>query len=88
MTDVQGVNIFAIRLDVILQQRNEAAGASSFNIGAFNLGNALGAWLGGTVIDHGPGLTALPWVAALLPLAAAALALKGLRASRVATATC
>ena len=29
--------------------------ASSFNIAAFNLGNALGAWLGGVVIDHGPG---------------------------------
>jgi DHA1 family inner membrane transport protein len=74
----------------VLEKSNGAGQslASSFNIGAFNLGNALGAWLGGTVIDHGPGLTALPWVAALLPLVAAALALKGLRASRVATATC
>jgi DHA1 family inner membrane transport protein len=74
----------------VLEKSNGAGQslASSFNIGAFNLGNALGAWLGGTVIDHGPGLPALPWVAALLPLVAAALALKGLRASRVATATC
>ncbi|MFX7849513.1 MFS transporter, partial [Acinetobacter baumannii] len=30
--------------------------ASSFNIAAFNLGNAIGAWLGGVVIDRGPGL--------------------------------
>jgi DHA1 family inner membrane transport protein len=44
--------------------------ASSFNIAAFNLGNAIGAWLGGFVIDHGPGLGAVPWVAALVPLAA------------------
>jgi DHA1 family inner membrane transport protein len=48
--------------------------ASSFNIAAFNLGNAIGAWLGGFVIDHGPGLGAVPWVAALAPLAAAAVA--------------
>ena len=37
--------------------------ASSFNIGAFNLGHALGAWLGGEVIDQGLGLAALPWSA-------------------------
>jgi DHA1 family inner membrane transport protein len=48
--------------------------ASSFNIAAFNLGNAIGAWLGGFVIDHGLGLGAVPWVAALVPLAAAAVA--------------
>jgi MFS transporter, DHA1 family, inner membrane transport protein len=49
--------------------------ASSFNIAAFNLGNAIGAWLGGIVIDHGPGLGAIPWVAALVPLAGLLLAL-------------
>lgn len=48
--------------------------ASSFNIAAFNLGNAIGAWLGGVVIDHGPGLSAIPWIAGLVPLAALALA--------------
>ncbi|WP_246197536.1 MFS transporter [Pseudoxanthomonas sacheonensis] len=49
--------------------------ASSLNIGAFNLGNAFGAWLGGVVIVHGPGLTALPWVAALVPFSAFLVAL-------------
>ncbi|WP_342360847.1 MFS transporter [Terrarubrum flagellatum] len=49
--------------------------ASSFNIGAFNLGNAIGAWLGGVVIDHGPGLGAVPLVAAIIPLIAFAVAL-------------
>ncbi|MEH2510245.1 DHA1 family inner membrane transport protein [Nitrobacteraceae bacterium AZCC 1564] len=49
--------------------------ASSFNIAAFNLGNAIGAWLGGVVIDRGPGLAALPWVAALVPLTGLVLAL-------------
>lgn len=38
--------------------------ASAFNIAAFNLGNAIGAWLGGVTIDHGPGLAATPLVAA------------------------
>lgn len=78
-------------LQMWVLEKSSGAGqslASSFNIGAFNLGNALGAWLGGVTIDHGPGLPALPWVAALLPLIAAALAFKGLRASRLAAATC
>ena len=49
--------------------------ASSLNIGAFNLGNAFGAWLGGVVIMHGPGLEALPWLAALVPFSASLVAL-------------
>lgn len=48
--------------------------ASSINIGAFNLGNAIGAWLGGLAIDHGPGLVVLPWVGAALPLIAVGIA--------------
>ncbi|MEP9375565.1 MFS transporter [Aquabacter sp. CN5-332] len=53
--------------------------ASSFNIAAFNLGNAIGAWLGGVVIDQGPGLSAIPWVAGLVPLAAMAVAYGAVR---------
>jgi MFS transporter, DHA1 family, inner membrane transport protein len=49
--------------------------ASSFNIAAFNLGNAIGAWLGGVVIDKGLGLGAIPWIAALVPLSGLLLAL-------------
>lgn len=48
--------------------------ASSLNIAAFNLGNALGAWLGGVVIDRGPGLAALPWVASALTVCGLAVA--------------
>jgi DHA1 family inner membrane transport protein len=59
--------------------------ASSLNIGAFNLGNAFGAWLGGFVIDHGAGLPAVPFAAALVTLAGAATALAGLRAARPST---
>jgi len=51
--------------------------ASSFNIAAFNLGNALGAWLGGVVVEQGAGLVALPLVAAALPVAGIATALLG-----------
>jgi DHA1 family inner membrane transport protein len=60
----------------VLQQAGGAGQglASSLNIAAFNLGNAFGAWLGGAVIAHGPGLGAVPLVAALVPLSALALA--------------
>jgi MFS transporter, DHA1 family, inner membrane transport protein len=44
--------------------------ASTLNIGAFNVGNAGGAWLGGLAIGHGYGLDALPWVAAAVTVAA------------------
>ncbi|MGV9247689.1 MFS transporter [Streptomyces sp. NPDC003710] len=40
--------------------------ASAANIGAFNLGNALAAWLGGMVIAAGLGYTSPNWVGALL----------------------
>ncbi|MBN6151465.1 MFS transporter [Xanthomonas sp. AmX2] len=60
--------------------------ASSLNIGAFNLGNALGAWLGGAVIAHGAALGHLTWIAALVTSAGLALALVALRLPQ-ATAT-
>ena len=75
-----GVAAFATVAPMQLRVLEKAAGAgqnlaSSLNIAAFNLGNALGAWVGGAVIDHGPGLRALGWVAALLTLAGLAIAL-------------
>lgn len=48
--------------------------ASALNIGAFNLGNALSAWLGGLVIAAGLGYTAPNWVGAVLAAAALVLA--------------
>lgn len=56
--------------------------ASSLNIAAFNLGNALGAWVGGVTIDHGPGLAALPVAAAALTVGGLAIALVSLRMDR------
>ena len=44
--------------------------ASSINIGAFNLGNALGAALGGAVITVGLGYAWIPATAAVLSLSA------------------
>jgi len=49
--------------------------ASSLNIAAFNLGNALGAWAGGITIDAGLGFAALPLVAAAITLFGLAVAL-------------
>lgn len=72
-------------LQMWVLEKAEGAGqslASSFNIAAFNLGNAAGAWLGGMVIAHSPGLGAVTWVAALLPLAALAVAALALRLER------
>ncbi len=43
---------------------------STLNIGAFNVGNALGAWVGGLVISQGFGLTTVPLAAAVLAILA------------------
>jgi MFS transporter, DHA1 family, inner membrane transport protein len=61
-----GVLAFAIvpPLQILIVNRASDAPnlASTLNQGAFNLGNATGAWLGGCVISAGAPLTALPWV--------------------------
>lgn len=49
--------------------------ASSVNIGLFNLGNAIGAWVGGFVIAAGFGYASPNWAGALLSLVALVLAL-------------
>jgi DHA1 family inner membrane transport protein len=64
-----------------LQKRvlDQASGAptlaSAVNIGAFNLGNALAAWLGGLVIAAGHSYTSANWVGVALTAAALVLAL-------------
>ncbi|MDD0842916.1 MFS transporter [Pseudomonas sp. Gutcm_11s] len=51
----------------VMQAAAQAPGlASSVNVGAFNLGNALGAALGGAAISQGLGYAAVPWVGAAL----------------------
>jgi DHA1 family inner membrane transport protein len=72
----------------------EAAGpagqtlASSLNIAAFNLGNALGAWVGSMVIDHGPGLPALPVAGAIITAYGLVLAIFSLRRDRQPAVVC
>jgi DHA1 family inner membrane transport protein len=78
-----GIAAFAtvppLQLWVLQKAEGAQTLASSLNIGAFNLGNALGAWLGGVVIEHGPGLGSLTWTAALVTAAGIAVALWSLR---------
>lgn len=52
--------------------------ASSVNIAAFNLGNAIGAWVGGIALSAF-GLGAITWAAAVFPLAAIGIALLAAR---------
>jgi MFS transporter, DHA1 family, inner membrane transport protein len=53
--------------------------ASTLNIGAFNIGNAFGAWLGGRVLSAGYPLDALPLAAALVTVAAVGVTALALR---------
>ncbi|MCY1412616.1 hypothetical protein D9M71_280270 [compost metagenome] len=49
--------------------------AAAVNIGLFNLGNAIGAWVGGSVIGAGFGLVVPNWAGGFLSLGALTLAL-------------
>jgi len=90
-TGLLGMAMFAtvapLQMWILRRAADAPSLASSLNIGAFNLANALGAWLGSEAVARGAGLTALPWLAALVTIvgiALAAWALRGHRASRAA----
>ena len=90
-TGLLGMAMFAtvapLQMWVLRQAAHAPSLASSLNIGAFNLANALGAWLGSAAVARGAGLTALPWIAAavtVLGIALAAQALRGQRAAQTA----
>lgn len=55
---------------VVRQAGDTPSLASTFNQSAFNLGNALGAWMGGALLGAGAALIELPLAAALVLLAA------------------
>ena len=59
----------ALQINVVRYGHDAPHLVSTLNISAFNLGNALGAWLGGVVIGHSAGLRGVPVAAALLALA-------------------
>lgn len=69
---VWGVFAFAtvppLQMRVVAKAGEAPNLASTLNIGAFNLGNAFGAWLGGAVIAQGAPLSALPLAGALVAL--------------------
>lgn len=56
--------------------------AASFNIGMFNLGNALGAWAGGVTIAAGFGLASPNWAGAILSFIALGLAFLAWQSAR------
>ncbi|WP_370123495.1 MFS transporter [Bradyrhizobium sp. USDA 329] len=88
---VWGAATFAIVPPVqmrVMQAASEAPGlASSINVGAFNLGNAVGAAVGGGVISLGLGYAAIPIAGAVLAAAGLALVWLGAR-RRVAMNPC
>ena len=82
-----GIAAFATVAPMQLHVLEKASGAgqnlaSSLNIAAFNLGNALGAWVGGLTVESGLGLQSLGWVAAVITLAGLAVALWSRAADR------
>nr|WP_244997636.1 MFS transporter [Pseudomonas viridiflava] len=60
----------ALQINVVTFGKAAPNLVSTLNIGAFNVGNALGAWIGGSVIAHGLGLTRVPLAAAALAVLA------------------
>jgi len=67
--NVPGLQLYVVQL--AKQYRpNGVDVASALNIAAFNLGIALGAWIGGLVVASPLGLGATPWVGAILVAAA------------------
>jgi len=59
----------AFQMRVLAKAKGSPNIASALNISSFNLANAGGAYLGGWVIDSGPGLGSLPSVAAIVTTA-------------------
>ena len=55
-----------LQINVVRHGKEAPNLVSTLNISAFNVGNALGAWVGGAVIDKGYGLTSVPVAAAAL----------------------
>ena len=68
----------ALQINVVNFGRDAPNFVSTLNIGAFNLGNALGAWAGGLVIERGYGV-------GQVPLASGAIALLALAVTAIAT---
>lgn len=62
-----------LQLRVVDKAKGAPNLASAFNIAAFNVGSAGGAYLGGVVLDSRLGLNAVPWVGAVVTTVAISL---------------
>lgn len=86
-----GVAAFAtvpgLQMQVMRQAADAPNLAATLNIGAFNVGNALGAWLGGAALSRGAPLDKLPWLAAAMTLGAIGLCLIAMRMAAPTVAT-
>ncbi|WP_296103784.1 MFS transporter [uncultured Agrobacterium sp.] len=85
--NVPGLQLYVVQLAKRFRP-NAIDVASALNIAAFNLGIAVGAWIGGMVVASPLGLGATPWVGAMLVSSALVLtlisaSLDGKRADRV-----
>ncbi|MFC3053626.1 MFS transporter [Kordiimonas pumila] len=66
---VPGLQLYVVQLAKV-HRPGAVDVASALNIAAFNLGIALGAWVGGLVVASPLGLGATPWVGSILVIAA------------------
>ncbi|WP_188576130.1 MFS transporter [Tistrella bauzanensis] len=55
-----------LQMRVVTEARGAPNLASTLNQGAFNLGNAAGAWIGGLAIGHGLSYDRIPWIGVAL----------------------
>jgi MFS transporter, DHA1 family, inner membrane transport protein len=76
---IWGALVFALVSPLQMRVVNEAAFApnlaSTINQGAFNFGNATGAWIGGIALTHGIAYDQLAWISVALAVAALALSI-------------
>ncbi|MBD8680894.1 MFS transporter [Pseudomonas sp. CFBP 13719] len=72
----------ALQINVVTFGKSAPNLVSTLNISAFNVGNALGAWIGGAVIAGGLGLTSVPLAAAALAVLALIVTLITFRQTR------
>jgi DHA1 family inner membrane transport protein len=72
--NVPGLQIYVVQLAGIVRPAAVDV-ASALNIAAFNLGIAVGAWVGGLVVASSLGLGATPWVGAIFVVGALLLTL-------------
>nr|MBA2816174.1 Inner membrane transport protein YdhP [Candidatus Pantoea persica] len=74
--------LLGLQINVVHHGKEASNLVSTLNISAFNVGNALDAWVGGAVISRGYALTAVPVVATALASIGLAICLITFRKSR------